>query len=264
LSVPARPRHRFALPAEQIVGDRVHFPAALAHQLRRVLRLRPGDQVRVFDGSGVEHTVALTLLRDAEALGTIEASTWPNSEPSLRITLAQALLPRERFELALQKGTEVGVARFVPLVTERSLVPSAALDAGRLTRWRRIVAEAAEQSGRVRLPELTEPLTLAETVRQCAPDPCLLAWERETKCSLQTALAELARPRPARLTLLIGPEGGFSSAEAQAARAAGARTISLGPRILRAETAGPLLAALALYQAGELEPPTDQDPEPPA
>lgn len=255
MSPVARPRHRFALSSDQVSDQGVRFPPALAHQIRRVLRLRTGERVRVFDGTGVEHTVRLEVLSDREALGVIESSDWPRTEARLRVTLVQALLPRERFELALQKGTEVGVARFVPLLTERT-IPAATLGEGRLERWRRIVVEAAEQSGRVVVPELTEPRTLGETLREAATQPCLLAWEREQDRSIHQALSELMPAQPSHLTLVIGPEGGFSAAEVATALQAGATAVSLGPRILRAETAGPLLATLALYALGDLEPPT--------
>jgi 16S rRNA (uracil1498-N3)-methyltransferase len=255
VSLADRPRHRFALSPDQVSDQGVRFPPALAHQIRRVLRLRTGERVRVFDGTGVEHTVRLEVLSDREALGTIESSEWPRTEARLRVTLVQALLPRERFELALQKGTEVGVARIVPLVTERT-IPAATLGEGRLERWRRIVVEAAEQSGRVLVPELADPQTLGEALRGTNDQPCLLAWERERDRSIHRALSELAPAQPLRLTLVIGPEGGFSAAEVAMALQAGATAVSLGPRTLRAETAGPLLVALALYVFGDLEPPT--------
>ena len=251
-----RPRHRFAVSPEAVRGGQVRFPAAVARQMRRVLRLSTGDLVTAFDGRGSEYTVALISLRDEGALGEIRAEAAVASEPKLRITLCQALLPREKFELVLQKATEVGVSAFVPLETERSLVKAAAIDAGRLQRWRRIVEEAAEQSGRTGLPELAEPSPLSRAFGALEGEPALLAWERETSLSVRQALVSLERRlADGRLTLFVGPEGGFTASEAMAARAAGAVTISLGPRILRSETAGPILAALALYQAGDLEPP---------
>ena len=251
----SRPRHRFAVPPDAVRGGQVRFPAPVARQMRRVLRLSPGDLVTAFDGSGAEYTVALTSLRDEAAVGEIRTETTVATEPRLRITLYQALLPREKFELVLQKATEVGVASFVPLETERSLVKAGAIDAARLQRWRRIAEEAAEQSGRTGLPEVADPRRFADALADLADAPALLAWERETTLSVRQALLSLEPRLPdGRLSILVGPEGGFTTKEATAARAAGALTISLGPRILRAETAGPVLAALALYHAGDLEP----------
>jgi 16S rRNA (uracil1498-N3)-methyltransferase len=248
-------RHRFAVDPDAVRGGEVRFPATVAHQMRRVLRLRPGQRVIAFDGRGGEYTVALVSVRDDSALGAIEAQITADSEPRLDLTLCQALLPRDKFELVLQKATEVGVRGFVPLLTERSLVPASALDGRRQERWRRIIQEAAEQSGRVSLPILSAPLTLPEALARRGQGPGLLAWERERSISVREALAGLEpRLRGGRLTLFVGPEGGFSEAEVAAARNAGLIVVSLGPRILRAETAGPILTALALYQAGDLEP----------
>jgi 16S rRNA (uracil1498-N3)-methyltransferase len=124
----------------------------------------------------------------------------------------------------------------------------------RLLRWRRIVQEASEQAGRAVLPDLEEPLSLAEALEQRKGQPALLAWEQEASLSLRQALLNL-RPRLGDgLGIFVGPEGGFSQVEAQAAREAGVTVVSLGPLILRAETAGPVLAAVALYEAGDLEP----------
>lgn len=253
LNAAGRPRHRFAIRPEWRQGERIRFSAEATEQMRRVLRLGPGDLVGAFDGSGQEYLVRLTATAATGAVGEIEATAERASEPRLAIRLAQALLPRDRFELVLQKGTEVGVAGFVPLVTERSLVPAGALGAERLERWRRIVQEAAEQSGRTRVPRVEAPVRLAELLGD-ARGPLLLAWEREAARGPRRALAEIGPRLAGELTLVVGPEGGFGPAEIEAAVAAGALTVSLGPRILRAETAGPILAALALYALGELEP----------
>jgi 16S rRNA (uracil1498-N3)-methyltransferase len=254
MSRQSRARHRFSVAADAVRGGQVYFQAAVARQMRRVLRLGPGDRIAAFDGRGVEYTAVLISLRDEGAVAEIEAETVLVSEPGLHITLYQALLPRGMFEHTLQKATEVGVSSFVPLGTERSLIPATAVDGARLQRWQRILEEATEQSGRASVPQLGKPLLLPEALAQLAGEPALLAWEREKSFSIRQALTGLeAKLREGRLVLFVGPEGGFTSAEAQAARDAGVQTVSLGPRILRAETAGPVVAALALYQAGDME-----------
>ena len=254
-SPTSRPKHRFAVASDQVRGDEIHFTAPVAYQLRHVLRLRPGERVTVFDGSGQEYSVTLRRLRDQEAIGQIDERRQLSSEPRLRLSLYQALLPREKFEQVLQKGTEIGISVFRPVVTERSLVPAGALDEKRLERWRRILAEAAEQCGRASVPSLEPPQSLKDALHEAAHGPILFAWERESRRGVRGALEVLmADSRLARLALFVGPEGGFTPAEAAAANTAGARLVSLGPRLLRAETAGPLLAGLAMYAAGELDP----------
>ena len=238
-----------------MAAGRVRFSAAAAGQMRRVLRLAVGDQVLAFDGSGLEHTVRLDRLRDDRAEGAVLSSRRLASEPALRLTLAQALLPREKLEIVLQKGTEVGVSRFLLVSTERSLVPERAAGPARLERWERIVREAAEQSGRAAVPSVELAGDVDKLLRRVGQTPLVICWEGERRRSLGRALGELQeRVSQSGLSLLVGPEGGFSEAEARRVESGGGITASLGPRILRAETAGPIAAALALAQFGELEP----------
>lgn len=247
-------RHRFYLPAEALRLPEVVFPAATAHQLRRVLRLRPGDVVTVFVGDGLEHVVRLRELRDDLASATVLETRPGRREPRVEVALYQALLSRERFEYALEKATEIGVHRLVPLLAERARERAASVGTERLDRWRRIAAEAAEQCGRCRVPEIAPPCDLAAALAADPDELLLLAWEHEQDRSLRAALAGARERGIARVRLLVGSEGGFSEPEVEQARASGAVTVSLGPRILRGETAGPLLAALVLYELGDMEP----------
>jgi 16S rRNA (uracil1498-N3)-methyltransferase len=307
---PGHARHRFFVDPAILGGDRVALTGPQAHQISRVLRLAPGDRIVLLDGRGREYLVQLDEVRSSAVGGAVEAVTPSRPEPSPILTLYQALVPRERFETVLQKGTEVGIARFVPTWCERSIVPGGErIDERRLERWRRIATEAAEQCERGVVPEITAPMRFADAMPQAVrAGPTLVAWERETERSVREGLrvalpmvepagtaedvpdndplaasGRLPRsrhepvrcaqgklcssadrpPRVARergtenegqLSIFVGPEGGFTDAEVALARRHGAQTVSLGPRILRTETAGPILAALALYEAGELEP----------
>jgi 16S rRNA (uracil1498-N3)-methyltransferase len=255
--------HRFFVEPSLLGGERVALTGAQAHQISRVLRLKVGDRVVLVDGAGQEYRVRLDEVRSSAVAGTVEVVRPSRPEPGLILTLYQALVPRDRFEMVLQKGTEVGIARFVPTWCERSIVPGGErIDAKRLERWRRIVTEAAEQCERGVVPEVTPPFRFADALAHAvASGPTIVAWERERERSVQrgirealAAAADSGGRRP--LGLMVGPEGGFSSTEIAIARDAEALTVSLGPRILRTETAGPILAALALYEAGDLTPPT--------
>lgn len=256
-------RHRFFVEPETILGERVELQGAQAHQIARVLRLRLGERIVLLDGRGHERDVEI-VASSAHRVEGIVRSTRPSAgESRLRITLYQALVPRDKLEVVLQKGTEVGVAELVPIHCERSIVPRGeAVDSRRLERWRRIVREAAEQSRRGLVPEVRSPLRLADALVEAAQaGPSILAWEGERQRSLRAVLGtlfgspsgKLATP-PGRLSLFVGPEGGFSSAEVAMADEHGSVTVSLGPRILRTETAGPVMAALALYEANEMGP----------
>jgi 16S rRNA (uracil1498-N3)-methyltransferase len=241
--------NRFFVEPAQVAGPEVRLDGEIAHQLSRVLRLEIGDRILLLDGLGFEYNVMLTTVQRQSkgdtATGEIIEKRPAAGEPRLQVTLYQALLKGEKFDVVLQKGTEVGVSRFVPILTERCVGQTARPD-----RWKKIVREAAEQSRRGKLPELIEkPLKLTEALDRIkrAGHLAFMAWEEETALSFHELPAGLSE-----LGILIGPEGGFSRKEAELAQAAGVQTLSLGKRILRAETAGPIATALALYQAGDM------------
>lgn len=241
--------YRFFVPPESIRGNTVVLSdAALVHQLARVLRLRPGDRVLLLDGLGSAYEVALTALERERVIGTVERQAPAPGEPSVALTLFVALLRPERFEWVLQKGTELGVSAFVPVQCARSL-PADRADERKLARWRRIVREAAEQSCRGRLPALVEPQPFRPAcAATAAADLSLLLWEGEAE-PLRTVLRALSPPRgdhTPSLAVLSGPEGGITPEELTTATEHGIIPVSLGPRILRAETA-PIAAAAAIF-----------------
>jgi 16S rRNA (uracil1498-N3)-methyltransferase len=252
--MPARSaKHRFIVESAILTEGEVFLEGEFARQIARVLRLRPGERIVVLDGSGAEAEVELRVVTPTLVTGPIQAIRPSPAEPRVAITLYQALLQREKMEVVLQKGTEVGISRFVPVVSQRSLIGRGdGVDERRLERWRRIVREAAEQSRRGRAPEVRGPVSLEEALAEAASvGPVVVAWENERERSLRAALRSI--PSGAALSLFVGPEGGFVEDEIAFAERSGALTVSLGPRILRTETAGPVLAALVLYEFGDLE-----------
>ena len=218
--------------------------AAIAHQLQVVLRLQPGAQIILLDGLGHAYLTEITTLQRRTALGYIKQQLPDPPEPTLRLTLYQCSLKADKFEWILQKGTELGVASFVPVISERSVVRPAAALQKKYERWQAIIREAAEQCGRGCLPTLLEPLEWEAAVSH-AQGLRLLPWEAVTSSAPRLAPFLLAQtPPPLALSLLIGPEGGISDMEATIAQKAGWQAISLGAQVLRAETAA--LAALAV------------------
>jgi 16S rRNA (uracil1498-N3)-methyltransferase len=246
--------HRFFIPPAWIHGETVLLGDDVAHQLRHVLRLRPGARIVVLDDRGWEYEVELLTVEHRAARGTICERRPASGEPSVQVTLAQALLKKDNFEWVLQKGTEIGVTRFVPLITARTV---AAGDEGvspaKRERWARIVREAAEQSRRGALPVIEAPQSLSAALNLPA-DLTLIAWEEERAMSLRQALVPLRGTDAPQVTIFIGPEGGFSAEEVAQARAGGAVAVTLGTRILRAETAATAAALLVLYELGALDP----------
>jgi 16S rRNA (uracil1498-N3)-methyltransferase len=221
--------------------------------MRRVLRLRPGDRVELLDGLGHGYDAMIESYSKDEAHLEISRSWEAEGEPLVHITLYQAVLRGERFAWALQKATEIGVSRFAPLVCDRNVVEDLSAIANRRDRWERIIREAAEQSRRGRLPELMPAQLFGSTVKAPAPASArLIAWEGERSTSLRQALGTRNLGAGSRIELFVGPEGGFTDEEMDLARRSGMTSFSLGPRILRAETAGPVAAALILFAVGDI------------
>ena len=218
-------------------------PGAAKHLLT-VLRLKPGAELMLFDGSGFEFPAVLEQAGKREALVRITGMHGPVVESPLKVTLAQGVSRGERMDYTVQKAVELGVADIVPVLTERSVVKLDA-DKGRKKQehWQAVVIGACEQSGRVRVPEVHAPMSFA----------ALLDASRSTGMKLlldplaPKAAKDFSAPADGRVLLLVGPEGGLSENERSLALKAGFQGIRLGPRILRTETAA--LVALSLLQS---------------
>jgi 16S rRNA (uracil1498-N3)-methyltransferase len=224
--------HRFFVAPETSGGDRFPLPPAIARQVRTVLRLRDGERIVVLTGDGSE---AVCRLEGEDCV--VEERRPSMGEPSHRLTVVQALLKGDALETVVQHGTEVGVAAFRLVVTERCVVRE--LSPRRLERLRTIAREAAEQSERGRIPDVHAPAALRDAL---GPGSVLLLERHDLR-----RLGELPPPT----AVLIGPEGGFTPAEVEAASAAGVELAGLGPRILRSETVAVAAAAAVLSRTGD-------------
>jgi len=224
-------------------GVRVALAGPAAEHVRRVLRLEAGDAVTLFNGDGNDYPSRITGFARGTVEAEVERGVPARAESRLAITLVQGIARTERMDLVVQKATELGVAGIVPVATARSVVK---LDrdsrARKLAHWRGIAVSACEQCGRARIPAIAEPRTLAEELAAQPPERARLLLAPDAQLSLGAAArGELA------IELLVGPEGGLTDAERQAAVDAGFRACRLGPRVLRSETAA--IAALAVIQA---------------
>ncbi len=248
---------RFYAPPDAIQGDRVVLPDGAARQARVVLRLRPGDSVTVFDGGGSEWPVTLDRVNRVAVEGTLGEPVFPGTESACDVTIMQALIKPDRFEQVLQKGTELGAYKFVPLTTSRvQPADASAASKTRFERWRRIVCEAAEQSGRLVVPEVEDAISLKDAVtRESARGPVALLWEESGSSAqgLRSVLAQVERDQShPRLAIVVGPVGGFEAGEVEEAQAAGATVVGFGSRILKSETAAIAVLAAAMFELGEL------------
>jgi 16S rRNA (uracil1498-N3)-methyltransferase len=241
----------FLVPGRGDVGERVRFDAAEARHIGRARRLRAGAVLDAVDEAGRRLRVRLDTVGAAEAWGTVLAAGAAPAESPCAITLAQGLLKGDRMTWLIEKATELGVSRIVPVQTRRVVVrPDPGRPGTRQARWERVAREAVKQCGRGRAPAVDRPRSLAEVVVEArAHDAAWLCWEGGGM-----ALAQAAREagQPRRLLLLVGPEGGFAPDEVVLAEAGGLRAVGLGPRILRAESAGLTAIALCQFLFGDL------------
>ncbi len=211
------------------------------HHLVNVLRKKSGERILVTDGNGLRCEVTILSVHKKSLDGEITSHSFLE-RPATGVTVALSMLKApQRFELFLEKATELGVSSVIPLITSRTLaLPARDRVQGRLKRWNTIMLSAARQSKRFYLPELTEPMTLKQVLALPGFDLRLIPWEG-------SALPPVVQCAGKKTIFLIGGEGGFSEAEVEAARSAGFAEISLGRNILRAETAG--IFAVAMVRA---------------
>jgi len=243
--------NRFFIPQEWIEPDRVRLEEEFGHQIFHVLRLKPQDRVVVLDNAGMEYVVRLTRVDKKRAIGQIEETRASQAEPSAQITLFQSMLKREKFEWVLQKCTEVGVVRIVPVITTRSLAQKTEIKPGKMIRWKRILREAAEQCGRGKVPELAEPIHLAESL-EWPFDVRLMADLEGDLRSIHESLSRTDSKASPNIGVWIGPEGGFDPGEIDLAKKMDFSCVRLGRRTLRTETAAIVACTLILHELKEL------------
>ena len=243
------PRIRLYVPNECTTGKSLILDREQSHYVARVLRLKPGHSVTVFNGSGGEWDASVSAAAGSAVQLEIGAHRDSETESSLRIHLVQGISRGERMDWVVQKATELGVKRLSPVLTEFGVVRLDKLRAAkRRDHWQKIAVSAAEQSGRTRPPLVDLPMPLKTWFD-------VATQARDTELILDpaaaTSLTSISAPVN-KACLLVGPEGGFSDAEIEHAATAGFAAVSLGPRILRTETAAVVALAIAQAQWGDL------------
>jgi 16S rRNA (uracil1498-N3)-methyltransferase len=241
---------RFYAAPEQFKENSVQLSLEESRHLRDVLRLRAGDEVYIFDGAGKEFHCRVTETGKGKSVAELELIgevAPPSPESPLNLTLAIALLKGEKFDLVIQKATELGVTVIIPLQTKRSDIKlKNGEDANKkLERWRRVALEAAKQCGRAVVPEISSPVNFAEFAVAKNDDRTVVLFAERGGENFGELKAE-------KITAIVGPEGGWDDDELSLAANNGVRIITLGGRILRAETAGIVVTALLQHSMGDL------------
>ncbi|MBQ6239649.1 MAG: 16S rRNA (uracil(1498)-N(3))-methyltransferase [Firmicutes bacterium] len=243
----------FFVQKESIDGQSLHMREN-THHILRVLRYKPGDELTVCDGEGMQYLCRIDAVGGTgdEIFGTVLSAGPSEGEPRTRITLFQGLPKSDKMEMILEKGVELGISGFVPVRFARCVSrPDDRKSAQKTDRWNKIAASAAEQCGRGILPRVEEPLTVREAAERIAGyDLALVFYEGKKHNSLKEILRAAGTPQ--NVAVFIGPEGGLEQEEVDLLASHGAQVAGLGPRILRTETAGPAASALILYELDQM------------
>ena len=245
---PARSA-RFHIDSQLREGLRLDLPHEAAHHAARVLRLRAGDEIVLFDGRGGEHPARIEAIERSRVAVSVGARRAVERESPLEVTLVQGVSSGERMDVTVQKAVELGVRAIQPVLAEKSVVKlDAERGAAKCEHWRRIAISACEQCGRNRVPEVLPLMRLDEASHRIAPGALRLVLSPHDGTRLRDALADgKMQIDRHEIVLAIGPEAGFSAQEEAQLVSSGFRRVQLGPRVLRAETAAS--AALAALNA---------------
>lgn len=247
--------HRIYVAPEILDKSIISLPSDASHHVARVLRLRVGDRIGLFDGSGREYLVCLTLVSASRVQGERQALLEATSSARCDdVVLGQGLPQGAKMDWIVEKCSELGLSTLVPLHTELSVVQNVGHRiTGKMARWQRVAAAAAGQCGRRTLLELAAPSSLSEFCARYDTSPVkIICWEHEKSLGIRQALEDGCDQYP--VAVLVGPEKGFTEGEVAVAVRHGFVPVSLGPRRLRTETAAVTVTGIIRYSRGELDP----------
>ena len=241
--------HRFFIPANLFQTSEIILPADVSQQICRVLRLKTGTEILLLDDQGFKYQSRLCEVNEDQCTVLVQTKQAAQGEPLTRLTLLVGITQRDKFELILQKCTEIGVSSIIPIITSRTLIQKSRDVEDKYPRWKKIMLEAAEQSHRGRIPTVLPVMKFPEALSSIRSDAGLklVLWEEESGTAIKPVLRNF---KGQDVVLIIGPEGGLSAEEVDTARDNGFKSVSLGKRILRMETAAMMATGLVIYELG--------------
>ncbi len=242
---------KFFVDKSQITENSAKIIGSDVGHIARVLRMEPGDKLLLCDGEGFDYEATIKTMSKDEIEATILRSYPCQNEPETEVTLFQGLPKQGKMELIIEKCTELGITTIVPVQMMRSVVKLSKDQAEKkVERWQKTAREAAKQCGRGRIPKVTMPVTIDALAAGDLPEFLLFPYEAERASSVREALTG---NKTKTAGIFIGPEGGFAPEEVERLQAFGAHTVTLGPRILRTETAGLCALSVLLYEWDEMQ-----------
>ncbi|MCR4435435.1 MAG: 16S rRNA (uracil(1498)-N(3))-methyltransferase [Clostridiales bacterium] len=245
---------RFFIDEKDIQGNKIYIRGEDVNHIKNVLRLKIGESIILCDGKGMDYTAGIEKFEPDYVLTGISASNYNETEPPIEVVLFQGIPKSDKMDFIIQKAIELGVNRIVPVMTERAVVRiEDKRDAEKkVCRWQRIALEAAKQSNRGIIPRVEYPVRYREALTLSdKSDLSLIPYEKEFKNSLKKYISQ-ADADIKKVSLFIGPEGGFSEKEIEDAVQKGIKPVTLGPRVLRTETAGISVISILMYELGDI------------
>ncbi len=242
----------FFAPPENVIGETVTLPTEESRHLAKVMRLKTSTVIMIVDGLGMAYRAEVAKIGRTEVTARVHSVQRNFGEPVVRLTLAAGMSVGSKFDSVVEKGTELGVKRFVPVSTSKSKLSldTPRRSANKIRRWEKVALAAMKQCRRSYRPEISTPVSFEEFLSQVDPDDSNVILHPSAS-AIPMGQARFD-PETRRVTLLVGPESGFTEDEVAAAVSAGFACHSLGQRILRTQTAGPVAAALLMNALGEL------------
>ncbi|MBC7074962.1 MAG: 16S rRNA (uracil(1498)-N(3))-methyltransferase [Syntrophomonadaceae bacterium] len=246
--------HRFFIYADSIRGNTVDIDEEQARHIEGVLRLKSGDFIKAFDGTGHEYTLRLEGRKKGRLTARIEQFSMRDDEPLLKLFLAQSIAKGNKMDTIIQKATELGISAVYPFISERTVVRLNIEKAvAKQKRWQTIAREACKQCNRNVVPEIKPVIDFSQLLAEIGNRPAIMLYENEEQVSLKHLLrGKKEKFRTNQMFLLVGPEGGFAPWEVEAAAKANVFIVKMGPRILRTETAGIAASSIIMYEYGDL------------
>lgn len=244
--------HRFFVDKENIQDDKIMVIGDDVKHIKNVLRLMEGDIISLCDKLGTDYTAEISDLSKEKIICRILKRKVSETEPPIEVILYQGIPKSTKMDLIIQKNTELGVSKIIPVITDRTVVKiqDRKKEEKKLERWNKVTEEAAKQSKRGIVPEVYQILTFEEMLKALKNDGLIIVpYENEENIGIKEVLkSETSK----KINIVIGPEGGFEQKEIESLKAIGSKIVSLGPRILRTETAGFITSAIVLYELGDL------------
>lgn len=244
---------KFFVPRENIKEDIIIIEGGDVAHISKVLRMETGDALTLCDGRGIDYDAVISEINQKQIVCGIKSRSRSRTEPDLEVTLVQGIPKASKMDYIIQKTTELGISRIIPCTLSRCVVrlENQKAEEKKVERWRKISEEAAKQSGRGVIPEVCMPQNLDGAIEALKDfDIVFVPYECEEQNSIKSVLTSCKAPKKAGF--IIGPEGGFDISEIEKIRNAGIKTVTLGKRILRTETAGEAVLAMIMYEIGDI------------